>query len=84
MPQGGARGQNLGQLRFFFLMESIVFEQQILFRIDSLCDLQPQGLVSPGWGRGSKSRISQNCFLFLAFDRGQNLEHLFFFCFYFS
>ena len=38
MPQIGARGQNLGHLRIFFLMESLVFEQQILYRVDSLCD----------------------------------------------
>ena len=42
---GGARGQNLGHLNFFisfsffFVMESLVFEQQILFRVDSLCNL---------------------------------------------
>ena len=66
MPQGGARGQNLGHLRmcFFvvvFLMESLVFEQQILFKVDSVCDLRPQGLVPLGGARG------------------QNLEHLRFF-----
>ena len=47
MPGGGARGHNLEHLRFFFLllffscMELFVFEQQVLFRIDSLCDPQP-------------------------------------------
>ena len=47
MPRGGARGQNLEHLRFFFLllffscMELFVFVQQVLFRIDSLCDPQP-------------------------------------------
>ena len=37
----GARGQNLGHFKFFFVTESLVFEQQILFRVDSLsatCD----------------------------------------------
>ena len=38
MPQGGARGQNLGHLRFFlaiiFLLYGICqFEQHVLFRI---------------------------------------------------
>ena len=61
---GGARGQNLGHLNFFFffffffVMESLVFEQQILFRVDSLCNLRPYGLVPVGWGKGSKSRTS--------------------------
>ena len=52
---GGARSHNLGHLRiFFFIMESLVFEQQILFRVDHLCDLRPQGLVPLGWGKGVK------------------------------
>ena len=49
MPRGGARGQNLEHLRFFFLLlfflvwnylylYDFVFEQQVLFRVDSLCD----------------------------------------------
>ena len=48
MPGGGARGQNLEHLKkkkilllFFSCMELFVFEQQVLFRIDSLCDPQP-------------------------------------------
>ena len=47
MQGGGARGQNLEHLRFFFsfafftCMEIFVFEQQVLFRVDSLCDFQP-------------------------------------------
>ena len=47
MQGGGARGQNLEHLRFFFsfafftCMELFVFEQQVLFRVDSLCDFQP-------------------------------------------
>ena len=44
MPQGGARGQNLGHLKkiiFFFcfyfsLMLSIIFKEQVLFRVDFL------------------------------------------------
>ena len=43
MSGGGARGQNLEHLRFFFDFFScrklFVFEQQLLFRVDSLCDL---------------------------------------------
>ena len=40
MPQGGARGQNLGHLKnhFFFvcfsLMLSSIFKKQVLFRVD--------------------------------------------------
>ena len=47
MHRGGARGQNLEHLRiyfffcFFFCMELFVLEQQVLFRVDSLCDFQP-------------------------------------------
>ena len=41
MPWGGAMGQNLGHLRFFFFfllfffsfMESFIFEQKVLFRV---------------------------------------------------
>ena len=66
MPGGGARGQNLEHLRFFFLllffscMELFVFEQQVLFRIDSLCDplVTTLGLSALGWGKGLKSRTS--------------------------
>ena len=41
MPQGGARGQNLGHLIFFIcfyfsLMLSIMFKDQVLFRVDFL------------------------------------------------
>ena len=42
MPQGGARGQNLGHLKksFFFvyfsIMLSIIFKEQVLFRVDFL------------------------------------------------
>ena len=45
MPGGGARGQNLEHLRFFLFLffscrKLFVFEQQLLFRVDSLCDLE--------------------------------------------
>ena len=42
MPQGGARGQNLGHLKISFfcfnfsLMQSIIFKEQVLFRVDFL------------------------------------------------
>ena len=41
MPGGGARGQNLEHLRIFFLslfscMELFIFQQQVLFGVDSL------------------------------------------------
>ena len=39
MPWSGTRGQNLGHLFFFLLfsfMESFVFEQNVLFRVDFL------------------------------------------------
>ena len=29
-----------------------VFEQKVLFKVDSLFDLRPHGLVPPGWGKG--------------------------------
>ena len=46
MPRGGARGQNLEHLSFYFslffsCMELFVFEQQVLFRVDTRCDFQP-------------------------------------------
>ena len=47
MQGGGARGQNLEHLMIFFsfafftCMELFVFEQQVLFKVDSLCDFQP-------------------------------------------
>ena len=53
MPGDGVRGQNIEHLRFFlFLFFSckilFVFEQQLLFRVDSLCDL---GFSALGWGK---------------------------------
>ena len=49
----GARGQNLEHLRFFSLpffscMESFVFEQVLIIRVESLCDFQPLCLVPRG------------------------------------
>ena len=43
-----------------------MFETKVLFRVDFLCDLGPDGSMPQG------------------VDRGQNLGHLRFFCFYFS
>ena len=42
MPQGGARGQNLGHLKksfffaFIFLLCKMIFKEQVLFRVDFL------------------------------------------------
>ena len=38
MPQGGARGQNLGHLKksFIFSFISIIFKEQVLFSVDFL------------------------------------------------
>ena len=47
MPGGGARSQkpdyqDVFFVSFFFLYGiKFVFEQQVLFRVDSLCDFQP-------------------------------------------
>ena len=54
MPQGGARGQNLGHLRYFFfaffLLYGIIhFEQQVLLGYFSLSLLTP-GFSGPEWG----------------------------------
>ena len=55
MPGGGTWGQNLQHLRFFlflfFLVENYLYLnncQQLLFRVDSLCDL---GFSVLGWGK---------------------------------
>ena len=44
MPGGGARGQNLEHLRIFFFffsfMDSFVFKQQVLFRVDCVTLVQ--------------------------------------------
>ena len=54
MPQGGARGQNLGHLRFFFLLLFLLygiiqFEQQVLLGYFSL-SLLTIGFSGPEWG----------------------------------
>ena len=61
MPRVGARVQNLGHLRIlnsfsvsFSFMESFIFEQQVLFGVDFLCDFRPKGLVPQG-GAGGKN-----------------------------
>ena len=46
-------GQNIEHLRFFSFafyscIKSLVFEQQLLFRVYSLCDFQHKGLVPLG------------------------------------
>ena len=53
MPGGGAWGQNLEHLRFFCFFffscrKLFVFEQQLLFRVDCLCDL---GFSTLGCGK---------------------------------
>ena len=66
MPRGGARGQNLG----FFFVESFVFEQQVLLRLNLYISLF----------------MISDCRVLLAQSgaKGQNLEHLnFFFLFVF-
>ena len=78
MLRGGARGQNLEHLRIFFFhyfscMELFIFEQQVLYGVDSLSIMTSNlRLLCTGWGGG-----------------GQNLGHLriyvyFFLYFYFS
>ena len=54
MRGGGARGQNLRffSFPFFSCMESFVFEQQVLFRVESLCDFQHLCLVPRRGARG--------------------------------
>ena len=54
MPRGGARGQNLGYF-FFFFVESFVLEQQVLFKVESLClsmILDLKVLLAQGGARG--------------------------------
>ena len=59
MPQGGARGQNLEQLRIFFVaffsfMDSFVFKQQVLFRVDFLSVTLDHRAQCPRVGLGVK------------------------------
>ena len=60
IPWGVARDQNLEYLRFFSFvfscMESFIFEQQVLFRFESLCDFQPLCSVPRGGARGQNLR----------------------------
>ena len=62
-------------IRIFFIMESLVFEQKILFRVyslsESLCDLRPQGLVPRDGARGKNLvhlRFFFHFLLFIFFD----------------
>ena len=68
MPGVGPRGQNLEHLRFFSCMESFVFEQQVLFRVESLCDFQPLCLVPMGGGRGQNLGHLKKIFFFFHFS----------------
>ena len=64
MPGDGARGQNLEQLRLFSFMESFVFEQQVLFKVESLCDFQPLFLVPRGGARGQNLGHLKKIYIF--------------------
>ena len=80
MPGDGARGQNLERLRFLFFsfsscMESFVFEQQVLFRIESFCDFQPLCLVPRGGARGKNLGHLKKIFVFHSFFH--SLDHLY-------
>ena len=71
MPGVGARGQNLEHLRFFSIpffscMESFVFEQ-VLFRVESLCDFQPLCLVPRGGARGQNLGHLKKIYVFFFF-----------------
>ena len=53
MPGGGARGQNLEHLLLFLFLffscrKLFAFEQHLLFRVDSLSNLEFSAL---GWGK---------------------------------
>ena len=61
MPKVGAKGQNLGHLRIFFIfrfyfsfMESFVFEQKVLFRINFLSVTKDHRDQCPRVGLGVK------------------------------
>ena len=51
-------------INFDFDGMEFVFEQQVLFRVDSLFDLQPHGLV-PGGGKRGQNLEHLNFFLYL-------------------
>ena len=42
----------------FSFMDSFVFKQQVLFRVDFLSVTLDHRYSAPGWGKGSKSRTS--------------------------
>ena len=59
MTQGGARGQNLEYLIYFFLllfsfMDSFVFRQHVLFRVDFLSLTFDHRVQCPRVGLGVK------------------------------
>ena len=59
MPQGGARGQNLEQLRIFFFLlfsfiDSFVLKQQVLFRANFLSLILDHRVQCPRVGLGVK------------------------------
>ena len=74
MPGVGAKGQNLEHLRFVFFtffscMESFVFEQVIIFRVESPCDFQPLCLVPRGGARGQNlGHLKKYIFFFFHFS----------------
>ena len=51
-------------INFDFDGMEFVFEQQVLFRVDSLFDLRPHGLVPPGWGKGQNLEHLRFFFIF--------------------
>ena len=51
-------------INFDFDGMEFVFERQVLFRVDSLFDLRPRGLVSPGWGKGQNLEHLRFFFIF--------------------
>ena len=48
-------------------MESFVFEQQVLFRVESLCDFQPLFLVPRGGARGQNLGHLKKIIFFYSF-----------------
>ena len=49
-------------------MESFVFEQQVLFRVESLCDFQPLFLVPRGGARGQNLGHLKKKYFFIHFS----------------
>ena len=54
-------------INFDFEGMEFVFEQQVLFRVDSLFDLRPHGLVPGGGERGQNLEHLKKFFLLLIF-----------------